>query len=185
MGNTDFSLCVSKWLSDLISWAIGCRREAEVRAQAPLKGLFVVCVWCVSAFCDKARQRTRSKSRSSWEMTEAPKRHIRVLESFRLDRTLEISRIPAGGLRSGSLGWELGTSVRLRNQIWWTTQSRVRDENAGPLKEYLWSFTPFTRVHCPRSDCKPSPDSVVLTVWCGGWWIPIPLRVYFSEREHC
>lgn len=40
-------------------------------------------------------------------MTEAPGRHVRVTESFRLDRTLKICGIPAGGLRSESLEWEV------------------------------------------------------------------------------
>lgn len=46
-----FSLHVCLFsLSDLISLTISCEREAEVRAQAPLKGLFVLCVVCISFF---------------------------------------------------------------------------------------------------------------------------------------
>lgn len=97
-------------LSDLISLPISC----GVRAQALPKRLFVLCVWCGSAYCDEARQ--RSGGRSSWETTDMPRRHVRVPESFRLDRTLEISHIPAGALRSGSLRWELETSVWLQTR---------------------------------------------------------------------
>lgn len=135
-------------LSDLISLQIWCECKAVVRAQAPLKRLFVLCVWHGSALCDKARQRKRS--RSSWEMTEAPQRHVRVPESFKPDR-IEISHIPVGSLRSGSLRRKLEMSIRLQNQIWWTTQSRVKDKNTGPHKECSWSFKLIRRMHCPGS----------------------------------
>lgn len=119
---------------------ISCEREAGVRAQAPLRELFVLCVWCVSAFCDKARHRNRS----SWEMTDVPHRHVQLPESFRLYRTLEITHIPAGGLRSGSLGWELETTAKadmmndsITGQRWKRSVSEDRSDRSRLLKEII------------------------------------------------